>query len=164
MLHKLISLMIDHFPDRRYVEHALKVYGYARGIGGEEGLDNEELALLEAAAVIHDIGIPVAIKIHGSGAGPYQEKEGARIAPAMLARAGYDSAQSERIARLIGHHHSPQYTAEDSLLQLLLEADDLVNLSEKNASAEIIAASRASLFKTASGLRYLDKLFSAGQP
>lgn len=160
MLHNLIDAMILAFHDRRYVEHALKVYGYAHAIGGMEGLSAHEQAILDAAAVVHDIGIPAALEKYGSGAGPYQEKEGARIAPDMLKSAGYGPEEAARVAWLVGHHHSPEYSGEDPLLQLLLEADDLVNLSEGNASAEKIAQSRSALFATASGIRYLDTLFA----
>ena len=158
-VYMLISLMVQFFPDRHYVEHALKVYGYAGAIGGGEGLGDDELAILEAATVIHDIGIPDAVRLYGSGAGPFQEKEGARIAPTMLIEVGYTREQTKRAVWLVGHHHSSECAGEDFLLQILLEADELVNLSEGNASHAKIAQSRETLFKTATGLRYLDKLF-----
>jgi hypothetical protein len=159
MLSKLIDAMIHSFAERRYVEHALKVLGYARCIGGGEGLGGDEMTVLEAAATVHDIGIPDAIRIHGSGAGPYQEKEGARIAPPMVLCAGYDQATADRVGWLVGHHHTLASAGDDFLLQILLEADDLVNLSEGNASAERIASSRKNVFKTPTGLRLLDVLF-----
>lgn len=163
MLHRLMSTMIEYFADRRYVEHAMKVYAYARAIGGEEGLAPDDLSALEAAAVVHDVGIPVALRIYGSGAGPYQEKEGERLVPGMMRGAGYGEEAARRVARLVGRHHSPEYVGEDGLLQYLLEADDLVNLSEGKASADKIADSRANLFKTATGLRYLDILFPSDE-
>ncbi len=159
MLYELIFRMAALFGERHYVEHALKVLGYARAIAGAENLSDEDLHILEAAAAIHDIGIPEALRLHGSGAGPYQEAEGARIAPDMLRSCGYDESVCGRVSWLIAHHHSPAFAKDDPVLQILLEADDLTNLSEGKASSEKIAKSRAELFKTRRGLALLEALF-----
>ncbi len=159
MIPKLIGLMIGTFPERNYVEHALKVYGYALAIGGAIQLSAEGLRRLEAAAILHDIGIPEAKRVHGSGDGPYQEAEGAKIAPPLLREAGFPQVDIDHITWLIGHHHSAEFTRDDPLLQVLMEADALVNLSEGNAAPGVIGKTKKRLFRTETGLAYLDKLF-----
>ena len=62
--------------DPRRVQHFIKVYGYCRLLGLSEGLDTHTQNMLEAAALLHDIGIHEAERRHGSSAGPYQEQEG----------------------------------------------------------------------------------------
>jgi len=44
-------------PDSRRIAHLVKVHGYARAIGLLEGLDEQTQFTLEAAAIVHDIGI-----------------------------------------------------------------------------------------------------------
>ena len=77
MLTKIKYAMIQYekgCPSR--IQHFLKVHSFAKLIGELEGLDEHTQYILEATALVHDIGIKPAIEIYGSGAGPYQEKEG----------------------------------------------------------------------------------------
>ncbi|MDL2248418.1 HD domain-containing protein [Tyzzerella sp. OttesenSCG-928-J15] len=127
---KLISMMIDYFGDLHYVEHALKVYAYAYAIGSGEGLAGDDLLTLQCAAVLHDIGIPNAIKKHGSGKGPFQEAEGALLVPEFTEKIGLSNEMTEKITWLVGNHHTIKKADEDILLQMLMEADYLVNMSE----------------------------------
>lgn len=159
MIGRLIGEMICYYKDLKLSEHALKVYAYARGIGGEEGLGSEELEILLAAAVLHDIGIPAALKAHGSAAGPYQEKEGAAMVPAFLEAAGAPTEMTERVRWLVGHHHTEALAGEDILLQMLIEADYLVNLAEGYHPELDPGTVRDTSFKTAAGRRYITALF-----
>lgn len=92
--------------DPRRVQHFIKVYGYCRLLGLSEGLDTHTQNMLEAAALLHDIGIHEAERRHGSSAGPYQEQEGPAVARPLLSAAGADESEIERICWLIAHHHS----------------------------------------------------------
>lgn len=150
-IRELIREMIRFYTgDPARVQHFLKVHSFARLIGEGEGLDSEMLGTLEAAAVVHDIGIKPAEEKYGSAAGPLQEKEGAPLAEEMLTRLGYDAACTARVAYLVGHHHT--YTQIDGAdYQILVEADFLVNLFEGNSSREAVLATLENIFKTQTG-------------
>ena len=156
---KLISAMMKHYSDVRLSEHALKAYAYAQGIGAGEGLPETELFILSAAAILHDIGIPRAIKLHGSAKGEFQEKEGALLVPEILEQAGIYTI-TERVAWLVGHHHSYEFAGQDILLQILMEADYLVNFAEGNRPVDTIREVRENFFKTETGKEYIAALFS----
>ena len=82
--------------DPRRVQHFIKVYGYCRLLGLSEGLDTHTQNMLEATALLHDIGIHEAERRHGSSAGPYQEQEGPAVARPLLSAAGAISAFCSR--------------------------------------------------------------------
>lgn len=145
--------------DPRRVQHFIKVYGYCRLLGLSEGLDTHTQNMLEAAALLHDIGIHEAERRHGSSAGPYQEQEGPAVACPLLSAAGADESEIERICWLIAHHHSCQ-AGEDTDFRILLEADFLVNADEDRLPRESIASARERLFRTDSGKKLLDDIFS----
>ena len=101
--------------------------------------------MLEAAALLHDIGIHEAERRHGSSAGPYQEQEGPAVACPLLSAAGADESEIERICWLIAHHHSCQ-AGENTDFRILLEADFLVNADEdKSAARKHCLRARASV-------------------
>jgi len=154
---KLTCKMIKYFSDRRFVEHALKVYSYAYTIAELEGIKGDELLTIQCAAILHDIGIPNAIKIHGSGKGPFQEKEGALLVPEFAGLADIPEALIPKITWLVGNHHTHEKSGEDILLQILMEADYLVNLSESPDRYKLDDVK--DFFKTKTGKEYLSCLF-----
>ncbi len=140
------------------VQHLLKVYGFAKTIGQCEGLDQRTQAILEAAAVVHDIGIKPSMEKYGSAAGPYQEKEGPAPAKQALMGFGLDDAFIQRVCYLVGHHHT--YQGIDGLdYQILVEADFLVNIWEGNMGEEQIRSVREKCFTTQTGRNFLDTLY-----
>lgn len=155
----LASAMIDYEegnPGR--ICHFLKVHGYARAIGGLEGLRPEEMEILEAAALTHDIGIKPSEEKYGSGDGKYQEVEGPPVAKPMLEGLGFSPELVRRVCWLIGHHHT--YDAIEGMdYQILVEADFLVNLDEGKSSPEAIRSVREKIFRTEAGRRFLARLF-----
>lgn len=159
ILEKLTGLMIEYFRDPRRIEHALKVYAYARGIGGEEGLGEEDMLLLGAAGLLHDIGAPSAKEKYGISTGRYQEEEGALVAPTLLAKVSFPAEATERVAWLVGHHHTEELAGTDRLLLILMEADYLVNLVEGNWPDRQPREVYETFFRTATGKRYLAALF-----
>lgn len=158
-LSRLIGCTIEFFGNPRSIEHALKVFAYAQGIGGEEGLKGDDMLVLDASALLHDVGIPSAIERFGSSAGEYQEAEGQRLAPDLLARAGIPERVWERVAWLVGHHHTEPLAKDDALLQILMEADYLVNLVEGNLPGRDPREVYDGFFRTGPGKRYLKALY-----
>ena len=70
-----ISRLIDKMADweagnPKRINHFLKVWGYAKTIGELEGLNENTRFTLEAAAVVHDIGIKPAEEKFGCHGGP----------------------------------------------------------------------------------------------
>lgn len=159
-MQKLMGCTLDYFRDLRYGQHAVKVFAYSWGIGTEEGLSQEDQAILQAAALIHDIGIPEALRLHGRADGPYQEAEGAKLAPRLLEQGEVDPRHWDRITWLVGHHHTGELAAGDPLLQILMEADYLVNMAEGRHPELDPKTVRDSFFRTRAGIRYLNGLYN----
>ena len=156
----VITAMIDYQHGNLHdVEHLLKVYGYAKAIGEEEGLDPKTQRTLEIAAVVHDIGIPLAMEKYGSDDGPYQEELGPAAAKALLEGIGCDAPTIERVCNLVGRHHTYE-NVDGPDCRILLEADFLVNASFHKFSPEAIQSARETFFRTKTGIRYLDTLYS----
>ncbi len=127
LLHEQMFAYEKGNPER--IAHLAKVHDYARTIGLLEGLDEETLATLEAAALVHDIGIKVSLEKYGSSRGDLQEKEGPPLSRNLLTKLSFPSSMIERVAFLVGHHHT--YTNIEGIdYQILVESDFLVNLQE----------------------------------
>ena len=68
---KLLSLMAEYNEgDPKQVQHSLKVHSFAAAIAAQEVLDAETADTLEAAALMHDVGIRKAREVYGFSAGP----------------------------------------------------------------------------------------------
>lgn len=140
------------------VQHTQKVYAFARQIGLWEGLDERTQYILELAALLHDVGIRPALEKYGSSAGPLQEKEGPPLVRTMLGDLGVDPEAIERVAWLVGHHHT--YTDVKGLdYQILLEADFLVNLFEDRCGEAEIRQALHKIFRTETGSRICRSMF-----
>lgn len=155
----VIQAMMEYLRgDLHEIEHFLKVYGYAKAIGEMEALDRRTQEILEVAAVVHDIGIPLAEKKYGSCAGPYQEELGPAEARSLLEKLGLDEELIRRVCTLVGRHHT--YTNVDGLdCRILLEADYLVNASHGKHSREAVLAAKESFFRTKTGIHFLETNF-----
>lgn len=153
------AIAFDH-GDARRIQHFLKVHEFAALIGHLEGLPAAIQEQLEAAAILHDIGIHAAEEKHGSTAGKYQEIEGPAPAREILtALGGLSPAFIDRVCFLIAHHHT--YDGVDGLdYQILLEADFLVNAYEDQLKPEAIATFRDKVFRTPSGLQLLKDTYN----
>lgn len=139
-------------PER--IHHLVKVHGFARQIGLSEGLDEETMLILEAAAITHDIGIKPAMELQGSAPGPVQEKLGPPVAARLLSILGFPRAVTERVCYLIGHHHTYQ-GVEGLDWRILLEADYLVNMIEGHHPDAAMDQARDTFFETGEGKRLL---------
>lgn len=144
--------------DPKRIQHFIKVYGFAKAIGEAELTDSRALEILEAAAVLHDIGIHECERKYGSCDGKYQQVEGVPVARDILEKLGADGELTERACFLIAHHHTYSgIDAED--WQILVEADFLVNIYEDSMSADSVKSIREKIFKTKTGIKLLDDLF-----
>ena len=144
--------------DLDQIQHFVKVHGFASQIGRLEGLTDEEQFTLEAAALVHDVGILPANQKYGSCNGKLQELEGPPVATVLLSSLDFPPEVTERVAYLVGHHHT--YTNIDGMdYQILVEADFLVNLYGGHTPKEQIEATGRNIFKTAAGKQILSEMF-----
>lgn len=144
--------------DPKRINHFMKVYAFAGLIGRKEGVSGRELDILEVAAVLHDIGIHNAEMLHGSSDGKYQELEGPGVAADILSALGADNEFIGKVCNMVGRHHT--YTGIDSLsLQILIEADFLVNIFEDGMSDAAISSVKEKIFRTAEGTRLLEEMY-----
>ncbi|MCM1181880.1 MAG: HD domain-containing protein [Roseburia sp.] len=152
------SMMAYDAGDAARIQHFIKVHSFAGLIGRMEGLPQEQLVILEAAAYVHDIGIKPSEARYGDCSGTHQEELGPAPAREMLGQCGFTQQQTERVAYLVGHHHT--YTDIDGAdYQILVEADFLVNLHEGNSSADAVRHAYETIFRTESGRDLCRKMF-----
>ena len=156
-LHNLKSAMVKYYQgDAKRIQHFIKVHSFAKYIAEGENVDNHTLFIIEAAALTHDIGIKISEEKYGDSSGKHQELEGPAPAQKMLSSLGFDIDDIKRICCLISHHHT--YDNIDGIdLQIIIEADFLVNLYEDNSSISAINTAYRKIFKTDTG-KYLCKV------
>ena len=152
--------MIEYYAgDVRRINHFLKVHSFAKLIGEMEHLPDEELRILEIAALVHDIGIKNSEIKYGYNNGKTQEEEEPPEAEKLLRELGLEETVISRVSYLVGHHHT--YKDIDGLdYQILVEADFIVNLYEDDASAESVKTAFGKIFKTESGKKICTGVFS----
>ena len=76
----------------------------------------------------------------------------------FLSGTGVSEAQIERVAFLVGHHHT--FTGIDSAdWQILVEADYIANATENGYSEQNIRNTIQKIMKTESGKRLLQSVF-----
>ena len=155
ILKKMIAYSEGNFHD---IDHLVRVWTYAKTLGELEGLDEETQYILEVAAITHDIACPFCREAYGNTNGPNQEREGARLVREFLQDTGMTQAQVERVAYLVGHHHT--LTQIDGIdYQILIEADYLANASENGYAKEVIRRFLDKFCKTTSGAQLMRAAF-----
>lgn len=159
-INQLIYRMTAYFGgDPKRIQHFMKVYAYAVLIAKGENMSDDLLETLQAAAVVHDIGIHAAEEKYGSCSGQLQEKEGPPLARMLLTEVGYSPECIERVAYLVGHHHT--YNNIDGIdYQILVEADFIVNMYEDNLSKKAVQNACQSVFATNSGKKLCHDIFA----
>lgn len=159
MVAKITEIMIQYFGhDVRRINHALKVYSFAKCIAQHEKLSESKLLIVEISAILHDIGIKNAEIKYNSSAGTYQEIEGPEVAKHLLDNFHLEQNILERILFIIGHHHTYQQI-DDIDFQILVEADFLVNIFEDEIPAHSVNSIRKKYFKTLSGISFLENMY-----
>lgn len=159
-LARLMRAMIEYDGgDVRRIQHFVKVHDFAATIGTLEGLDAETQYVLEAAAIVHDIGIHAAEAKYGNCNGKAQEELGPGEARGVLAEVGgFSEEETERICWLIAHHHTYE-CVEACDHRILLEADFLVNSYEDGMSMSAIRAFRDKVFRSRSAIEMLEGMW-----
>lgn len=123
--------------DRKRVCHAMRVLRNVEALLPEalpvgQGWGDATVSA-RLCAVLHDIGIQRAERLHGSSAARYQELEGPPIAREILTQLSAPEWLVERVCHVVGHHHTAS-AVDAADFQLLWEADLLVNLVEDSFS------------------------------
>ena len=150
MTNHVLYEMIRYFgKDTSLINHTIKVYGFTCAIAEEESVSEEREIIVRLAALLHDIGVPEAVRKHQSAAGNYQELEGPSVAKQILGER-YPNDTIERVLYLVGNHHS--YSKIDGMdFQILVEADFLVNLDEAKSTWDEAQRVGEKYFKTHTG-------------
>ena len=121
MREQLVAEMNRVFgDDRRRIDHAMKVLENAETILATE--PEADTLTVQAAAILHDIGIHEAERKHGSCTGRLQELEGPPIARAILERLGLDEKTTRRaLAKML-------HGGVDTFFESGLAADEVLDL------------------------------------
>ena len=140
------------------LNHFMSVWGYAKTIGELEGLDAETQFILETAAITHDIACPMLRERDGNTNHRQQEVEGGPMVREFLADTGLTDGEIDRVAFLVGHHHTLEGIDRVDY-QILIEADYIVNAAEKGYSRENVRNFMERYMKTDAGKRITGDVF-----
>ena len=155
IMEKMISFSNGNLHD---IDHLIRVWTYAKTIGELEKLDSETLFILEVAAITHDIACPLCREKYGNTNGKYQENEGIPLVKELLRDTGMTDPQINRVAFLVGHHHT--FTGIEGVdWQILIEADYIANASENGYSEQNIQSFIEKNAKTESGKQLIRQVF-----
>ncbi len=155
ILVKMIAYSDGNIHD---IDHLIRVWTYAKTIGELEGIDADTQYILEVAAITHDIACPLCREKYGNTNGKHQEEEGVILARAFLSDCGMGAEQIDRIAYLIGHHHS-FHDIDGIDYQILIEADYIANATENGFSRENMTNFINKIMKTGSGEKLARTVF-----
>jgi len=161
ILSNLVKEMESVFAESTgMITHTMTVHGYAVDIQGEEGGDP---FVVKASALLHDIGIPEARKVHGSSSGQYQEIEGPPIAREILGKLQAPSAKIDHICGIVANHHSDKdpEIVDTIEFKIIWAADWLVNFPgrHREATPQETEAAIEEIFKTKRGKLMARQMF-----
>lgn len=156
---EIMAKMIDFSEGNIHdIDHLIRVWTYAKTIGELEGLDADTQYILEVAAITHDIACPLCREKYGNTNGKHQEVEGTIMVRDFLRDTGLTGRQVERVAFLVGHHHT--LTGIDGVdYQILVEADYIANASENGYSRQNVENFMAKIMGTDGGKRLAKEVF-----
>ncbi|OEU74500.1 MAG: phosphohydrolase [Desulfuromonadales bacterium C00003068] len=122
---RLIKAMVDFFEhDYRRINHAIEVLKYAEQTAENTPEADEEIVI--GSAILHDVGIKPSEAELGYNNGKTQEQYGPAIAIALLEENDFPAEKIEKVAQIIGNHHSSsRYDYVE--LEILKIADRIVN-------------------------------------
>ena len=154
--------MIEFDRDADLIQHFTKVHSYCRLIAACEGVDDHTAEVLEAAALVHDIAIPLCNEKYGRHPGNLQEKEGPPLARQILSGLDFSSEEIDRVCTLVGEHHT--YLPMDGMdHQILVEADFIVNSFENGLPKAACQNTYRKIFKTAAGKKIYAAMFGLAE-
>ena len=158
-LHTLMMEMISFdIADPKRIQHFIKVHSLARTIAIGENANTKAQIIIEAAALVHDIGVLPALRKYGKCDGKLQEQEGPKYARNLLKEIGFSEDTIERVAWLVAHHHSYK-DIKTFDHQVLVEADFLVNLYEDSISEEGQRKALKKIYKTETGIELMYTMY-----
>jgi len=156
--HLILEMFDFNSGDPELIQHFIKVHQFAKLIASMEDISPDNMEIIEAAAIVHDIGIKVSIEKYGKYTGKLQEQEGPIYAEKLLNKLEFKKELIERVSYLVGHHHT--YSDIDGIdYQILVEADFLVNLFENKNDSETIKNTYNKIFKTEAGRKLCNQMF-----
>ncbi len=154
-----IGEMIEIFGnDKKRIDHAMKVYGYANAIAELEAVDPSTGEIIAVSAILHDIGIKECERKYNNSSWKCQEMEGPPVARNILEKLQINEDIIERVCFIIGHHHSFEYI-DGMDFQVLVEADFIVNAPEKDMDKNTVIDFVNKHFKTESGKKIIEKMY-----
>ncbi len=154
-----IGEMIEIFGnDKKRIDHAVKVYGYANAIAELEAVEPRTGEIIAISAILHDIGIKECERKYNNSAWKCQEMEGPPVARNILEKLQINEEIIERICFIIGHHHSFEHI-DGMDFQVLVEADFIVNAPEKGMDKNTVIDFVNKHFKTESGKKIIEKMY-----
>ena len=162
LVDRLVEAVKREFgPDRKRITHALAVLDRARGILRREEA-NPRVVLV--AALLHDIGIKEAERVHGSSAPAYQEMEGPPIAMRIMKELGLDGDTIDHVCRIVGSHHSAR-DIDTPEFRVIWDSDWLVNMPDEfpGVGRDRLAERIEWIFKTEAGRETARELFVIGR-
>lgn len=122
--------------DFKRIGHASRVARYAERIGRSAG---GNMAVILAAAYLHDIGIHEAERKYNSTAPKYQEQEGPPIARSILEKLGARETMIDEVCDIVGHHHHPR-PEETANFKAVYDADLIANIEDEHKDRPVEAA------------------------
>jgi HD superfamily phosphodiesterase len=167
---ELLARKEDLFKDRVAVEmkryfktdfkrigHAMRTARYAERIGKAE---RANLAVILAAAYLHDIGMIEAERKYGERGGEFHEQEGPAVAGAILRRLGAKDGLIDAACDIIAHHHAPR--AEETVeFKVVYDSDLIADLEDQQKkepeNADRLKTIIATSFFTESGRKEAEK-------
>lgn len=159
-LDNLFLEMTDYYNgDPKRIFHFSKVHSLASLIANCEGLDNKSRLIIEAAALVHDIGIKPAEEKFGSCGGELQQKEGPYPAWQMLEKLGFPTDVISRVCFIVAHHHTYE-NVEGLDWRIILEADFLVNAFEDDLSNQAIESGAKKILHTQTAKDIFKKIYA----
>ena len=154
----IVEMMRIFGKDRKRIDHAVKVFGYATAIAEMESMDQGASEIIAISAILHDIGIKECERKYNNSSWECQEIEGPPMATDILRKSGVSEDIIDRVCFIIGHHHSYEYM--DGLdFQVLVEADFIVNACEKDLDENTVKGFMEKYFRTDSGKRIIRQLY-----
>lgn len=128
----IAEIVIEYYSKypqmREDILHTQEVVTFTRLIAVNEGLDEHQTALMEAAAWLHDIGCPEAKIECGNSLPANQQRVGRIVTNDLLINvSGLTAEEKTWLADVVGTHHQHQ-SAIDLHFEPLFEADLIVNL------------------------------------
>ncbi|KIX12187.1 HD domain-containing protein [Dethiosulfatarculus sandiegensis] len=143
--------------DQKEIDHSLKVLDYARELIKKEPADPQ---VVMAAAILHDIGKPLAQVKHGSAAGAFHEMEGPLVAKEILQDLGLKAEVIDHICRIIANHHTAK-GIDTPEFRLVWDADWLANIPRdfSELTPEKMEKLITKVFKTKTASKKAERLF-----